>query len=113
MLWFVLRRIGGGLLTLLVVSIVVFAATEVLPGDAAGAILGRNASEENLAEVRGLMGLDDPAAQRYAEWLRRPRHGRPRQLGGGLRAGHGAADLGRGLGQAASTRSSSPASRRC
>ena len=48
---------------------VVFAATEVLPGDAAGAILGRNASEENLAEVRGLMGLDDPAPQRYAEWL--------------------------------------------
>jgi peptide/nickel transport system permease protein len=68
-LWFVLRRIGGGLLTLFVVSIVVFAATEVLPGDAAGAILGRNASDENLAEVRGLMGLDDPAAQRYAEWL--------------------------------------------
>ncbi len=68
-LWFVLRRIGGGLLTLFVVSILVFAATEVLPGDAAGAILGRNASDENLAEVRGLMGLDDPAAQRYAEWL--------------------------------------------
>jgi peptide/nickel transport system permease protein len=65
----VLRRIAAAVLTLLVVSILVFAATEILPGDAASAILGRTASEENVAEVRELMGLDRPAHERYLDWL--------------------------------------------
>jgi peptide/nickel transport system permease protein len=63
------RRVAAGILTLLVVSVLVFVGTEVLPGDAAGAILGRNATPENLAEVRELMGLDRPAAERYLDWL--------------------------------------------
>ena len=67
--WFVMRRVGAGILTLLVVSILVFLGTEVLPGDAASAVLGRNATPENLAEVRELMGLDRPAVERYFDWL--------------------------------------------
>lgn len=63
------RRVAAALLTLFVVSILVFAATEILPGDAANAILGRTATEENVAELRGLMGLDRPAAERYLDWL--------------------------------------------
>jgi peptide/nickel transport system permease protein len=55
--------------TLLVVSVLVFAATEVLPGDAAGAVLGRTATPDQLAELRAEMGLDRPAAERYLEWL--------------------------------------------
>jgi peptide/nickel transport system permease protein len=66
---FVLWRVAGALVTLFVVSILVFAGTELLPGDAAGAVLGRNASPENLAEVRELMGLDRPPAERYFDWL--------------------------------------------
>lgn len=66
---FVVRRLLAALATLVVVSILVFAGTELLPGDAAGAILGRNATPENLAEVRALMGLDRPAAERYLDWL--------------------------------------------
>ena len=66
---FVLRRLAAAVLTLLVVSVLVFVGTEVLPGDAAGAILGRNATPENLAEVRELMGLDRPAHERYADWF--------------------------------------------
>ena len=46
---FLLRRILLGLLTLLLVSIVVFAATQALPGNAARAILGRNATPARLA----------------------------------------------------------------
>ncbi|HEX2505066.1 MAG TPA: ABC transporter permease [Gaiellaceae bacterium] len=69
MLRFVLRRVAAAILTLLVVSVLVFLATEVLPGDAASAILGRTASEENVAEVRELMGLDRPAHERYFDWL--------------------------------------------
>jgi peptide/nickel transport system permease protein len=69
LLWFVVRRVAAAVLTLFVVSILVFAATEILPGDAAGAILGRTATEENLAEVRELMGLDRSATERYFDWL--------------------------------------------
>ena len=47
----------------------VFAATEVLPGDAAVAVLGRSAAPEQLAELRAQMGLDRPAAERYLDWL--------------------------------------------
>src|SRR6185436_11664734 len=67
--WFVVKRLAAGFITLLVVSILIFAATELLPGDPAGAILGRNATPENLAEVRALMGLDRPAPERYLDWL--------------------------------------------
>jgi peptide/nickel transport system permease protein len=69
LLAFVARRVAAAVVTLFVVSILVFAGTEILPGDAAGAILGRNASPENVAEVRELMGLDRPAYERYFDWL--------------------------------------------
>jgi peptide/nickel transport system permease protein len=69
LLRFVARRTAGALVTLVIVSIIVFAATEILPGDAASAILGRTASPENVAEVRELMGLDRPAHERYLEWF--------------------------------------------
>ena len=67
--WFVVKRSAAGFITLLAVSILIFAITELLPGDPAGAILGRNATPENLAEVRALMGLDRPAPERYLDWL--------------------------------------------
>jgi peptide/nickel transport system permease protein len=69
LLAFALRRVAAGILTLLVVSALVFAGTELLPGDAAGAVLGRNATPEQLAGLRAQMGLDSPAAVRYLEWL--------------------------------------------
>jgi peptide/nickel transport system permease protein len=66
---FVLRRLAAAVLTLLAVSILVFAGTELLPGDAASAVLGKTASGEQLEELRELMGLDRPAAERYLDWL--------------------------------------------
>jgi peptide/nickel transport system permease protein len=66
--WFVVKRVGAALLTLIAVSILVFVGTELL-GDPASAILGRNATPENLAELRHLMGLDQSAVQRYFDWL--------------------------------------------
>lgn len=66
---FVVHRLLAGLATLLAVSVVVFVGTEVLPGDAASAVLGRNATPENLAEVREAMGLDQSAVERYFSWL--------------------------------------------
>jgi peptide/nickel transport system permease protein len=66
---FVLRRVAAGVATLLVVSALVFVGTEVLPGDAASAVLGRNATPAELAALRAEMGLDRSAPQRYLDWL--------------------------------------------
>ena len=63
------KRLGLGLLTLFVISIIIFSATELLPGDFAKAILGQSATEETLAAFRKELGLDLPAYQRYFNWL--------------------------------------------
>ena len=69
LLSFIGRRLGAAVLTLVVVSIFVFAGTELLPGDAAAAVLGRSATPEQVQEMRKLMGLDEPAPARYLQWL--------------------------------------------
>lgn len=63
------RRVVLGLLTLLAASVVVFAATQLLPGDAARAILGRDATPARVAEVRAQLHLDDSALDQYWRWL--------------------------------------------
>jgi peptide/nickel transport system permease protein len=68
-----LRLIGNrillSLLTLLLVSITIFAAVEILPGDVATRILGREATPESLATLRAQLHLDVPAPVRYLHWL--------------------------------------------
>ena len=66
---FVVRRVAAAIATLVIVSILVFVGTEVLPGDAAGAVLGRNATPAQVEEMRELMGLDRSAPERYLDWL--------------------------------------------
>jgi peptide/nickel transport system permease protein len=66
---FFLRRIALGVLTLFLVSLIIFAATQVLPSDAARAILGRNATPETLAELRHELHLDEPVVNQYTGWL--------------------------------------------
>jgi len=62
-------RLALGVLTLLAVSVLIFAATEVLPGDVASAVLGQGATPETLAVFRKELGLDRPATTRYLEWF--------------------------------------------
>ena len=64
------QRLVLGFLTLIVVSALIFAVTEWLPGDIATNILGQSATPENVAAIRAELGLDRPAPQRYVEWLR-------------------------------------------
>ena len=66
---FLLRRVFFLILTLFAISIVIFAVTEILPGDVASVILGQQATEENLAIWREKLGLDRPATERYLEWM--------------------------------------------
>ena len=63
------RRILLGLLVMWVVSMLVFAATELLPGDVARAILGSGYTEEAAANIRIRLGLDRPGYERYLDWL--------------------------------------------
>ncbi len=69
MLQFIIRRLGFMALTLFIVSIVIFAITDVLPGDAAQSILGMEATEESLEALRQRLGLDRPVHIRYLDWL--------------------------------------------
>ena len=75
MLRLILSRIGLGLLTLLVVSLVIFVLTQILPGDVASSVLGQGATPENLATFRHELGLDQPAYTRYLSWLFGVLHG--------------------------------------
>lgn len=65
----VLQRLGLGLVTLFLVSIIIFSAVEMLPGDFAKAILGQAATPETVAAFQKEIGLDRPATTRYVEWI--------------------------------------------
>lgn len=66
---FVVRRLLLGLIVLFMVSIVVFAATQALPGDPALAILGRSATPASLAALRLKLHLDQPVFTQYWTWF--------------------------------------------
>ena len=57
----VLQRLGLGLVTLFLVSAIIFASIELLPGDFGEAVLGQAATEETVAAFRAELGLDTPA----------------------------------------------------
>ena len=63
------KRILLALLTLLIVSAILYGLLEILPGDVATRILGRDANPENLAILRERAGLNIPPVQRYFFWL--------------------------------------------
>ena len=69
MTYFLARRFGSFVLTLVAVSIVVFAVMNVLPGDPALTILGLDATEDALAALRDQLGLNQPLLQRYGAWV--------------------------------------------
>ena len=71
-----LIRLGLGLVTLFLVSIVVFAATQALPGDAAKAILGKDSADVARYEaLRAQLRLDRPVVEQYTSWLAGVAHG--------------------------------------
>ena len=65
----VLKRIGLGLATLLVISLLIFVGVEALPGDLAEAVLGQSATPETVEAFRQELKLDLPAHARYFSWL--------------------------------------------
>jgi peptide/nickel transport system permease protein len=65
----VLQRLGLGLITLFAVSIIIFSAVAMLPGDFAQAILGQAATPETVAAFDKQIGLDRPPVERYVHWI--------------------------------------------
>ena len=66
---YILKRLGFTVYTLLVVSMLVFGITQVLPADAAVMMLGENATPDALQAVRDQLGLAQPAWRQYLQWL--------------------------------------------
>ena len=65
----ILKRIFSALITLLIVSALIYGFLEILPGDVATRMLGRTATPETLANLREQLGLNEPALKRYFLWL--------------------------------------------
>jgi peptide/nickel transport system permease protein len=63
------RRLLLGVLTLFLISLVVFAAVLALPGDAATAILGKEATPDRVAALRDQLNLDDSIVSQYLQWV--------------------------------------------
>ena len=67
----VLQRLALGVLSLFAVSVIIFLAVGLLPGDIAQAMLGQSATPETIAAFRAQLGLDLPPLTRFAHWLLR------------------------------------------
>lgn len=65
----IIARLGLAIVTLLAVSIIIFWVTEILPGDIAARVLGREATEAAKEAFRERLNLDKPALERYLIWL--------------------------------------------
>ncbi|MGW0759029.1 ABC transporter permease [Streptomyces sp. NPDC002814] len=75
MLSFLARRVAAALGTLFLSSVLVFLAVQALPGDVATQVLGRDATPDAVAALRKQLGLDQPAWERYADWIAGAVHG--------------------------------------
>jgi peptide/nickel transport system permease protein len=69
MIRLILQRAALGLLTIFLVSVLIFVGTEILPGDVATAVLGQSATPDAVEAMRRSLGLHDPALVRYFHWL--------------------------------------------
>ncbi|MBT1160008.1 ABC transporter permease [Aminobacter anthyllidis] len=69
------QRVAFGALTLWIVSLIIFAGVQLLPGDIATELLGQSATPETVAALRKSLGLDVPAYLRYFDWLSSMLHG--------------------------------------
>lgn len=72
---FVAKRLAFGLLTLFIVSVLIFVLTHALRGDPASIILGRDATPEALKDLRSKSGLDKSLMNQYGRWISGVLHG--------------------------------------
>src|SRR5215510_144637 len=68
-------RVAFAVAALVVASVIIYGATEALPGDYATASLGQEATPQNVAALRAELGLNKPVVGRYADWFWNVSHG--------------------------------------
>jgi len=68
-IWLIVRRAGFGLMTIIVISLIIFIGVELLPGDVAETVIGQNATQETVEAFRKALKLDLPPHVRYLVWL--------------------------------------------
>jgi peptide/nickel transport system permease protein len=66
---FLLRRLGRLILTVFLISTLVFFLVRVIPGDPASVIAGVDASQSDIQNIRERLGIDEPLLQQYVSWL--------------------------------------------
>jgi peptide/nickel transport system permease protein len=66
---FIAKRLVSFVVVLLVLSLIIFGATQILPGNVANAILGTNATPESVAALEEQLGLNEPLWKQYLTWL--------------------------------------------
>src|ERR1700712_2446462 len=64
----IVRRLAGALPILLIVSLITFAMIHLIPGDPAAAIAGMSATQEQMANIRRDLGLDQPLLSQLWHW---------------------------------------------
>jgi peptide/nickel transport system permease protein len=69
------RRLVGAVVALFVASLVIFAGTQLLPGNAASVVLGRNGNPATVKLLNRQLHLDRPAWQQYTDWIEGLAHG--------------------------------------
>ena len=74
-LTFLGRRMVGAVVAIVAASLIIFAGTVLLPGDAASVVLGRNGTPAQVRALNHRLHLDRPAATEYADWVRGLAHG--------------------------------------
>ena len=86
----IVQRLAMSLATLWAVSIIVFGAVSLLPGDVAEEILGQNATPETVAALRRELDLERPIVSRYGRWIANLSNG---HFGSSLASGVPVSDL--------------------
>ena len=75
MLDFLIRRVAISVVTLFLITLIVFTGVRMIPGDPARVMAGTDADEAGLQEVREKYGLNDPIPMQYLRWVRLALHG--------------------------------------
>jgi len=89
-LMLILKRSAASLVTVFVISLIIFIGVELLPGDVAETVLGQSATPETVEAFRKELKLDLPPHVRYGEWLNGFVHG---DFGNSLANGRPVAEL--------------------
>ena len=68
---FLIKRLGGLLVLLIILTLLVFSLSRAIPGDPAAMYVGIKAKPEQIAEARRQLGLDDPLYIQYLRYMQR------------------------------------------